>query len=305
MKRLLCIIICLILAALPAGCGKGKEPDASKAHIYYINMEGTALVKKGYDLRGDSPEEEIENILKDMKKEPESIEYKSAFPKETAVTDWSLEDGKLDMYFSAGYAGMDAAAEVLLRSAVVQSLVQIAGVDYVDFFVDNNPLTDKEGNEIGYMRAEDFVKNTGSSIHSYQLANLNLYFANDKGDKLVKQEVSVRYNSNISVEKLIVEQLIKGPSADGSHPVIPPETKLLGISVKDNTCYVNFDEGFLGTGYGVNPNLTIYSLVNSLVEGGDASQVQISVNGETGVMYQSSVDLSKPLSRDLDIVEEE
>ena len=36
-----------------------------------------------------------------------------------------------------------------------------------------------------------------------------------------------------------------------------------------------------------------------------AGSVQISVNGDSNIMYQSSVDLSEPLRRNLDIVEDD
>ena len=49
------------------------------------------------------------------------------------------------------YKDMPLASEVLLRAAVVQTLVQIAGVDYIDFFIEDEPLTDRNGNLIGYM----------------------------------------------------------------------------------------------------------------------------------------------------------
>ena len=101
-----------------------------------------------------------------------------------------------------------------------------------------------------------------------------------------------------------MEQLIKGPSSDKGKPVIPPETKVLGVSLKDSICYVNLDEGFLNNAYVLNPRLTVYSIVNSVIDGGNSSRVQISINGESDIKYMDSIDLSKPLSRDLDIVEE-
>ena len=70
----------------------------------------------------------------------------------------------------------------------------------------------------------------------------------------------MEYNSNISLEKLIVEQLIAGPPFEGAYPTIPSETKLLNISIKDNICYVNLDEGFLGTGYNVIESIPVCHL---------------------------------------------
>ena len=304
--KILYILLCILLTAfLLAGCGKGRKPEVSGTFIYYVNSEGTGLEKEEYDIRGEGTNDEIDAILMDMRKKPESDDLKSAFPKQVKVEDWKLDKGRLDLHFGEEYAEMDTASEILLRAAVVQTLEQIAGVDYVGFYIGDAPLTDKDGNEFGYLHGDDFVKNTGSSLHSYQLANLHLYFVNKKGDRLGEEEVSVRYNSNMSVEKLVVEQLIKGPSMQEHQPALPPGTKLLGVSVKDGICYVNFDDGFLGPGYGVDPKLAVYSLVNSIVEAGNAGQVQISVNGETDVKYQEVIDLSKPLSRDLDLEEGE
>ena len=69
--------------------------------------------------------------------------------------------------------------------------------------------------------------------------------------------------------------------------------------------YVNFDENFLTNHVALDPNLTVYSLVNSIVQGGVATKVQILVNGETNVKYHETIDLSQPFSRDLEIIKEE
>ena len=106
------------------------------------------------------------------------------------------------------------------------------------------------------------------------------------------------------MEKLIVEQLIKGPSFGEGRAVIPPETQVLGVSVRDGICYVNLDDGFLDSSTGVGPKVTVYAIVNSVTEGGNAGQVQILVNGESNIQYMNRVDLSKPMTRNLDLVEE-
>ena len=297
---IVCILLCL---SLLAGCRKGKEPEEGESFICYVNTEDTALVKEKYEMKGENAEEKVQNLLNAMQKEPDSIEYKSVFPEKLKIQDWTLSDKKLEIHFNSTYEKLSAAKEVLLKAAVVQTLSQLSEVEYVCFFIENSPLTDNLGKEVGYMRAEDFVQNTGSLLYSYQVGELKLYFANEQGNALITENISVRYNSNTSIEKLIVEQLLKGPSKEGLYPVIPPETKVLGVSVKDNVCYVNLDEGFLNNTYTIDPKITIYAIVNSIVDGGASSQVQILVNGESDITYMGTVDLSKPLSRDQNLVE--
>lgn len=301
MACVLCILLCL---GMSVGCSKGKKPLKGGAFIYYVNTEGTSLVKEAFELQSGTTKEKVRNILQVMMEETDSIDYKSVFPKGVKVTNCFLKEGRLDVYFTRNYRDLKPAEEVLLRAAVVQTLEQIHQIEYVGFFIDNQPLTDSGGNEIGYMGREYFLQYKGASLHLYQLGELKLYFVNKNGDKLVQEDVSVRYNSNISTERLIVDQLIKGPSVEGLDPVIPPETKVIGVSVKEGICYVNLDEGFLNNTYVTDPRLTIYAIVNSIVDGGACSQVQISVNGESNMEYMGSVNLSKPLSREQDFIED-
>lgn len=295
-------IFCLCL--LLGGCGQGTIPDGSKTYIYYVNTDGTGLMPKEYELPDKGTKEQIDAVLKELYRKPDSIDYKSAWPRYVHVNGWELEDSDLEIDFTDNYRRMGTAEEVLFRAATVHTLEQIGGVDYVRFTVEGEELRDSEGRETGYMNHDSFVENTGTTLHSYQEGTLRLYFADKAGKKLTEEEVSVRYNSNISVEKRIVEQLIKGPSMEGAYPTLPPETKILGVSVRDGICYVNLDEGFLNMDYKISPQVRLYSVVNSVVEGGDAGQVQILVNGKTDVEYQDGISLAKPFSRNLEIVEE-
>lgn len=305
MKRK-CLAAWLVFCVLfLSACGSRRSVGDDEPCIYYVNAEGTRLIKESFDFDGAVKEDQINRTLEALQKETDSVDYKSPFPEGISVERWELQDTTLNLYFGSAYSELKSSEELLLRAAVVQTLVQISDVEYVRFFVQDVPLTDHNGQDIGYMRAEDFVQNIGSSLHTYQAGNFKLYFANEKGDMLLEENVSVRYNSNMSKEKLIVEKLVKGPSGEGLYPVIAPETEILGVSVRDRICYVNFDDGFLNTSYKIDPNLTVYALVNSITENHTVDQVQILVNGESDVIYQGSVDLSKPFSADFHYVEEE
>ena len=200
---------------------------------------------------------------------------------------------------------MDWIREILCRSAVVRTLCQIPDVEYVSFLIGDNPLMDLDKNPVGQMNADSFVENTGDAINEETVTTLTLYFANKSGDKLVKEKVNVTGSSNISVEKLVVESLIRGPvSGDTDYPTLPPGTKILSISTKDGICYVNLNDGFLEQGYNVTEAVTIYSIVDSLTELSGISKVQILVNGETDLVYKESMRLDTIYERNLDIIEQ-
>lgn len=306
MKKIKYLLYCLILSMLfLTGCQKEDEKIVEGMGVFYLNTEGIGLVKQKYQLKGRDAEEQIEELLSELKKETGSIDYVSAIPVGVEIEKWEKNNSKVDLYFNVSYNDIDEASEVLLRAAVIQTLTQIDKVEYISFYAAGQPVTDNKGEEIGYQSAEDFVQNIGSTLHSYQIVDLKLFFANTDGTMLERETVSVRYNSNMSVEKLIVEELIEGPVSQGHQATFADKTKVLGVSVRDGICYVNFDEAFLSNTLAVDPKVTIYSLVNSIIEGGGAARVQILVNGETNVKYKDTVDLSQPFSRNLEIVKEE
>jgi len=304
MKRIKMILSCLVLCVcLLAGCGKEEEVLIEGTGIYYLNTEKTGLVKKEYTIESETKEECVEELLMELQKEPDSIKYVSVLPTDVKLEEWKIQGKLLNLYFNVNYNNMSTASKVLLRAAIVQTVTQIEDVDFVAFYSAGQPVTDNKGIEIGYLSKDDFVQNVGTNLHSYQEGVFRLYFAYSDSNKLKSENVSVRYNSNMSIEKVIVEELIDGPKGEALEATFPADTKILSVSVKDNICYVNFDEDFLKTPCTVDPNLMVYSLVNSIVDGGNVSKVQILVNGEANVKYQETIDFSQPFSRNLDIVE--
>ena len=74
--------------------------------VYYINMEGTSLVKAGYTMKNATEENVIQDLLNVMCEEPESIDNKSVFPAGVRIREWVLTDKILDIHFSSGYGLM-------------------------------------------------------------------------------------------------------------------------------------------------------------------------------------------------------
>ena len=301
-KKVTAVLMCVLTVFLLAACAKRTDVDSGDPYIYSLNTDRTGLVKITFEFEEDDPLRQAEAILSEMKQPASDIEYTTVFPEDVEVTECNISGGILAVDFNSAYLQMENLEEKLVRAAVVQSLVRIDGINAVYFSVEGENLKDGDGRPIGLMNEDDFVENTASSPSSYQTGTLVLYFANADGDKLVPQEMNVRYSSNISREKLIVEKLIQGPQSGDVYPVINPDTNLLSVTIKDKICYVNFDSTFLTGAYDIVPELTVYSIVNSLTEGTEAEQVQITINGESDNSYMEAVALSKPLESDMNWV---
>ena len=274
-KILLLIAVCIIAVS---GCK--KEDKVSGTRIYYTDSEGVSLVEKGTRIKGKTKKAQINYVLGKVQKNTDNINYRSAFVKGVKIKNWSLHSKNLTVDFNRAYQKLSVTEEIVLRASVVQSLGQIDGVDAVFFTIEGEPLEDQNGQEIGYMQPSDFVQNTGSSLHAYQNETFLLYYGNKKGTRLVKEKVNVRYSSSVSREKALVEQLIKGPDSDNESAVLPEGTKVLSVSVKDHICYVNLDAGFLDTTNVMNPEVPVYAIVNSIVDGSAISRVQILIDGK-------------------------
>lgn len=297
-------ILLLTIPLLMAGCREQQQVDESGYRIWYINQDETCLKYENKELQSKNEEGLLREMMEVMRETPTDDELKPVIPEDVELLDFDFEHNQLYLDFSPEYKKMPKVYEVLCRAAIVRTLGQIDGVEYVDFQVNGEPLTDLEGKEIGLMNEDQFIENAGEEINAYKTADLTLYFSNKAGDKLVEQRVAMEYNSNISLEKLIVEQLIAGPPFEGAYPTIPSETKLLNISIKDNICYVNLDEGFLGTGYNVIESIPVYSIVNSLIENTDAQKVQISINGETNRMFRESINFDTIFEKNEGLIEQ-
>lgn len=207
--------------------------------------------------------------------------------------------------FDEHYYEADAAKEVLCRAAIVRTMCQIDKVDCVYFRVGGDPLMDTNDQPVGVMTAENFIDNTGNEINSYEKASLNLYFANDTDDALVSTVETVAYSSNISMEKLVTEQIIEGPASAGAHPTVSPTTKILGVTIKDGICYLNLSADFLTISYPVSEEMVVYSFVNSLTELPNVNKVQISIDGESDMYFGDHILMSTIFERNLEIVETE
>ncbi|SDB12126.1 germination protein M [Pseudobutyrivibrio sp. YE44] len=301
MKRFLTfLVICTLMLSL-VGCSNNE--DSSEFKIYYVNTDKTSITPVGYELQGQNTHDQIEEAISKLQETTEDIDYVTTIPSGVEFKSWKLNDGALELFFVGDYDSLDIYTEILVRAAIVKTLSQIEGVKNITFYINNVPLTDSTGETVGAMTADTFIEDFGQETDSLLQTDLTLYFASADGMSLVPENRHVYYSRNVSREKVVIEQLMKGPDNQKTIASLPTGTKLNSISVSDNgVCIVNFDATLETAVSGVTEQVTLYTIVNSLTELDTVKQVQILVNGETPHMSNIDVDLSTAVSRNDNII---
>ena len=114
---------------------------------------------------------------------------------------------------------------------------------------------------------------------------------------------TVVYNSNMPLERVVLEQVIQGPNGSFAFPTINSETKVINVTTRDRRCYINLNKEFLNGQQDVLAQTAIYSIVNSLCELPSIESVQISVDGDTDAIFMESISLTGSFRMNKEIVE--
>ena len=303
-KKLNTLLVVTLLGIVSFGCGKQKEPPEGSIKVYYVNSEETGIISDDYVLNAgmEDADAAIAELMEVLRTMPDRLQYEAPISDSNELISYTLKDKLLTLNFGAGYMELGRTIEILDRAAIVRTFTQLDSVDYVSFQIDGAPLTDHYGNIVGNMSADTFINNVGNEINTYEKVQLKLYFATKEGNRLSPVYRSVVYNSNISMERLAVEQIINGPNTDIVFPSISKDTKIKSVNVKDGVCYIDFDNGFLSPVDNVMAEAAIYSIVNTVTELPAVNKVAFSVNGEDSFTFMDFL-ISGQYERNLDIVD--
>lgn len=291
------ILSCLFLGA----CGR-EGSDKRGIKLYYLNSDGSGLEDRNYTPRANTREAIVDELLGKLSVPSDDVNQ------EAPITGFMLLSSEMTgkvvtLNFSSEYNDMATIEEILTRSAIVDTLCSFSEVDSVFMEVEGQPLTDDNGEEVGLMSSEQFIYNSDTEIRNYEKVQLHLFFANRTGDKLVDAFRNVVYNSNLPMERLVVEQVVAGPNADFAYPTVNPETKVISVTTRDNICYVNMSSEFQSQPNDVTAQVAIYSIVNSLCELPNVDMVQIAVNGQPDAVFMDTLSLTGTFQMNEDIIE--
>lgn len=132
---------------------------------------------------------------------------------------------------------------------------------------------------------------------------VRLYFT-DQSKQYLIPEPRVIIAQKAKMPAQVIKELIRGPQVSGTVSTIPPETRLMSVSVKNMIARVNLSQELVTQheGGATSEKLTVYSIVNSLARLSGITRVQILIEGKTAKSPLGNIDLSKPLLPDYSLI---
>ena len=312
-NRILFCAATILTSAFLVSCGEKEIEADNKINVFYVKADETSIVPVEYELKTDPAKDmygAITELVQKLEESPGKSLYEAPISGDESgekpsekngdvvgdawLNRYTYEHRVLKLEFGAQYGKLGITKEVLTRAAIVSTFTQIDGIDNVYFYVGK-----KEA--VHMMKGEDFIYNVDSEINKNKKEEITLYFANKTGDKLKRVYRYVVYNSNISEEKLRLEQLINGPNTNDAFPTINKETKINSVNIKDKVCFIDFDSSFLTQSNNVTVQAALYSIVNTATELPGVDRVVISVDGDSSFTYMD-YNISGAYERNEDII---
>lgn len=308
MKKLFSAVLALALAcSLLTGCTVETQEEkvdsgSNQYYLYYVNKDETKVVKERYQPEQESAEFMLQDFTGILNAQEGSGDNLALLPSGVQLVTYRLNESLLELEFNSDYSEMSRAREILVRAGVARTFLQIPGVTGIKIFIESEELKDSKGQAVGVIDGNTFVEMWGSDKDAYRYDTFTLYFTDKTGEHLVAEQRNVYYKRILPRERVILEQLAKGPMVKGHYPTIPQETEILGVEVSDDVCYVDFSSAFSDSGIDIPVNTMIYSVVNSLLDTASADKVQISVEGDTEATLSDGTSLYSLFSKNTDLV---
>ena len=280
-NRIWAVILSVLLTLCLAGCSSDvvEKTDKQSAaegiyRIYYTNLDKTELVRHEYIRKSEDFEGILNEILEAFKK-ADSSDVRSALPEQVEIQQVTVGINEIDVDFNAEYLSLDPITELLLRGALVKTLLQMQGVDTVRFTVDSQSLV------IG---------------------------GEEDGTSIVSENRTGYYSSNLNTARLVIEEMLKGPDQEGLLPVAVDGTLVQDVSVNNGYCIVDFSEEINNAPPWeviASPETVLYAFTDAIIDSCTDDRitgVRFRINGASDVRFRDQVNLDQVFQKNADLI---
>lgn len=265
-----------------------RMTQSPTANVYFYDTITNGLKPEARSITAETNAEKAGFVLEELSMGPKSSNL-SASVRPELIKAARITGGNVDVELTGDYYELSSGEEIIGRAAIVLTLSELPFVETVSFNVEGSPLLKPNEQPLGKIKAGNIVAVPNINPQGEIPRTLTLYFAGENENELVTETHTILVNPNESAAKFIIQELIRGPQTEGLLATVPPETKLLDISVTDGVCSVDLSREFTarvmgGTGF---ERLTIFSVVNSLSEQSDIKSVQFLIEGKRQEQFRN------------------
>lgn len=294
--------------------------------LFYTNQTYTSLyeVEKDYDFSDQTSDEILQTVLTDLSNTAavdedvfKDIQIQPIIPEgilESAqlvqrIKQDDPEAGEctvLEFCMTNLYYDMSLNQRIVLRAGLSRTIFSAGIAERIEFQAPDREQEDGHMVVVNTSSVEDkLIINQYSQDFYTDEVKVTLYFGNEKGTALKKETRTLTLEMTEALPMAIMKALIAGPETEGYTTVIPQDTMIEDIFIKDGVCYVDLNAEFQKNHLGgeTEEKLTIYSIVNSLLNVSSIQYVQFLIEGKKVEYYKSYVKIDHFLTSNTEIVE--
>lgn len=283
-----------------------NEQFVQEISLFFFNRIQNSLTAELRRIVSSQPGISFFEIIEALSKGPISPDLEPIIPPQTKLLSASHIEGLATINLSSDF--LEAKDLLVARAALVNTLVDIDGIEFVKVLVDGKEFTKsgtQEGETLGVLtrfptKIEDIIALDNKALVSDEVRTLDweLFFQDREGNLLLSEVRTINVR-NMEYVRAIVEELIKGPSSPniGLYRTIPSGARLLDAEIikssdaeskdllklrftEEFSAVLNLDNSALRT--------TIGSLVLSLTSLSNVGRVSVAYNNTvvemTGLM---------------------
>ncbi len=293
MRRIAAAILAAAVFLLLPACTQEAESGDSTVQVYRLLQDteqshGELIAPETLSVPSDTYL--LHFLLSAFASEPADSALTSAMPAGVEFLSYTLEeDGALILNLSASYRDLPPIEKTLVNGCLTLTFTALDEVESVSVYAEDHP-------EILGLTADDILI-YDQAINPYE-QQIRLYFADADGHFLDSEVHTLSVGEEALSERVVMEELLRGPYSSSLYSPIPAGTELLSISTEDGLCTVDLSADFLANkpNTAIEERLVLYTIVNTLTNLPDTQYVQILVEGSPVDTYVYR-DLSEPLSR--------
>lgn len=300
------VLLSMLILVVSVGCNTSTDSYASLEgpKVYLVNEEENSL--EGIDINlneivdQSKTNEIVDYIFILLSNGVSSSDFKPTITDVELIQYYNIEGTHITLNLNRAYYDLSFSQEIFLRASIVKSLTSFDAIDSVEFFVNGVPLIIDSSTALGRQYSSDVQVTYDKATSREVFENVVIYLPNEDKSRLNARYTTITLTPNKKLEAIVVEEIL-----DNEEQILPNDVKLLNIYTHEGICFVDFSAEFQTAllPSGISERIAIYSLVNSLTELSNITNVQILVEGKKAATFQGTLSLNRIFTKNFSLIE--